>query len=153
MLVVAAAGFNIHHERLKKRDHPSKDRDRFTDADRQLKDLRKLRFLGSALWDEAPDSWRYGKIPNDQGTAEKWRAATRRLDEYDDSGPDSEPMQAGVVLDGLRNALAHGNIFTLGETNIQEMMFLSRVDQAFICEKCKSTIGQQDKEWEKSHPR
>lgn len=41
--------------------------------------------------------------------------------------------------------MAHGNIFTLGETNIQEMMFLSRVDQAFICEKCKSTIGQQDK--------
>jgi hypothetical protein len=46
MLVVAAAGINIPHERLKKSDHPSRDRDRFAEADRQFKDLRKSRFLG-----------------------------------------------------------------------------------------------------------
>lgn len=146
-LALAAAGFNIPHERLKKSDHPSGDKDRFEDAYRQLRDLRKSLFLGSELWDEAPGSWRYGKIPDDQGTAEMWKSATRGLDEYDDNGPDSKRIQAGVVLDSLRNALAHGNIFTLGESDIHEIMFLSRVDQAFVCAKCRATIGQQDKRY------
>jgi hypothetical protein len=144
MLVVAAAGINIPHERLKKSDHPSRDRDRFAEADRQFKDLRKSRFLGSALWEQAPGSWRYGRIPDDQGTADQWKSVTRRFDEYDGSVPDSKAIKTDAVLDGLRNALAHGNIFMFGDP-IVEIMFLSRVDQPFICEKCKSAIDQQDK--------
>lgn len=58
--------------------------------------------------------------------------------------PDSKAIKTDAVLDGLRNALAHGNIFMFGDP-IVEIMFLSRVDQPFICEKCKSAIDQQDK--------
>jgi hypothetical protein len=39
-------------------------------------------------------------------------AATRGFDEYNGSGTNTKIIKADVVLDGLRNALAHGNIFT-----------------------------------------
>jgi hypothetical protein len=145
MLVVASAGFNVPHERLKKSDHPSKDRHHFTIAERQLRDVRNSRFLGSVLWDQAPGSWRYGKILDDQGTLDQWKAATRGFDEYNGSGTNTKIIKADVVLDGLRNALAHGNIFTWGKRNIEMMMFLSRIDQPSICQKCGSKIDQIDK--------
>ena len=131
MLAIAAVGLNIPFERLRDDvSHVSKDRERYQAAANQLADLRKQRFLGSDLWGQEPGSWEYGEIPNGEGTAEEWKERTHSVCKSDGKVTgDSGLLTNDVVIRSLRNALAHGNIFTPGKEDIEDIIFLSKIHQ------------------------
>ena len=119
MLAVATAGFVIPFGRLREENHPARDRERFQQAAAKLDSILDARFLGSALWDNSPSSWVFAKEVEDEcQDLELWpELATPK--------PLSKDKLARSVLAHLRNALAHGNIFTHGKP-IDQLIFLSR---------------------------
>ncbi len=132
MLSIAATGFTIPFERLKdpygpNLPHPSGNSDdqRFEESKVGLDELYSKQFVGSALWSgKQPDAWYSGKVKRVDLVPEYWeeledgnlRALSRRNN-----------REVRSVLDHLRNALAHGNIYTMpGENNqIKRIIFVS----------------------------
>jgi hypothetical protein len=134
MLAIAAVGLNIPFERLRNDvSHISKDRERYEAAQNQLADLRVKKFIESDLWGKEPGSWKYGEIPNGEGTAEEWKNRTQSVCQSDGKvtgdGGLLGLLTNDVVIRSLRNALAHGNIFTPGEREIEDIVFLSKIHQ------------------------
>jgi len=122
MLSVASTGFVIPFERLRFKDesaHPSRDRERFREAARKLDETRELCFLDSALWGASPGSWVFAREVEDE---------QRELDSWPElQTPKSltKKKKTESTLKHLRNALAHGNIFTRGDP-IDRLVFLSK---------------------------
>lgn len=129
MLAVAAVGLNIPFERLREDgSHISKDRERYQVAADRLTELRKRRFLGSDLWGQDAGSWKYGEMPDGEGAVEEWKIRTHSACRTDGNVTgDGGLLTNDVVITSIRNALAHGNIFTPGEANIVDIVFLSKV--------------------------
>lgn len=118
MLAIATAGFVIPFERLSKEYHPTQDRERYQEAAAKLDAILNIRFLESDLWTEPPASWVYTKkVQDEQLELDFWPELKNPRPLKDN--------QAGSVLKHLRNALAHGNIFTRGNP-IDLLVFLSR---------------------------
>jgi len=130
MLAIAAVGLNIPFERLREdASHVSKDRESYQVAKTQLSDLRRRRFLGSDLWGPQPGSWRYGEIPNGEGTVEDWKHTCSPVCHTGGRVTgNGGPFTNDTVLRSLRNALAHGNIFTPGTEEIEDVVFLSKIN-------------------------
>jgi len=126
LLTIATSGLVVPFERLK----PNKegdlspffsDPDRHNSASKTLSELMSTKFLGSRLagststWiyfnrkvehDDMPDQWEDLRLPQQKISNQK---------------------TCGSVLKLLRNALAHGNIFSTG-IKINQLIFLSRLD-------------------------
>ena len=122
LLSITSAGLIIPHERLKLKGdipHPSGDRDRYMRAARQYEELLDKPFLSSPLWsDQGVSSWRKGKVRNVRsGGPDSW-------EELRSAKTVGSEVRACTVLSILRNALAHGNVFTQGR-RIQDIVFLS----------------------------
>lgn len=125
-IAIASCGLVIPMERLKSRKrgapHPSGDLDRYKSQADSLDTLMSEKFVGSALQKANLHSWHGGTlgIVSPLNDPDQWRALTnkKRLD-----GDKSVSDVMGV----LRNALAHGNIFTLGSPEIRDLVFLSEV--------------------------
>ncbi|MDY6911186.1 MAG: hypothetical protein SVM79_02350 [Chloroflexota bacterium] len=120
VLTLATSGLIVPYERLKAGStHPSSDRDTFVEAAQLLDDLEKKPFLGSELWDSDPGSWKHGKDVAITTTGVNVWA----LDGV--AKPVGPKKQSKSVISALRNALAHGNIFSLGDP-IDTLIFLAK---------------------------
>jgi hypothetical protein len=100
--------------------HPSWDWKRFEAAKSSMDDLVERTFLNSPLWpNSSANSWCFGNISNVSDTPDTWS-------ELSAPKPLSPNKKIRSVLTHLRNALAHGNIFTRGSTSIEQIILLSR---------------------------
>jgi len=116
-LVVAAAGFVVPFERLKpdgQYKHPSGDREMYPEIANQLTALLSHKFLGSSLHPELETTWQnYGKLKTIEGDPERWGLKEK-----------SFSKNVSGVVKTIRNAMAHGNLFTRGNP-IEEILFVS----------------------------
>lgn len=123
MLAIASTGINIPYERLKeprngRPDHPSNDRAKYTKAKDSFDKLLKEKFCGSVLWEINPGSWNFGALASIAGDPDVWP-------ELRINNPLPPNMTVEKVLNHLRNAMAHGCIFTQTGSPIKEIIFLS----------------------------
>jgi hypothetical protein len=119
-LMVASAGLVVPYERLKPDggfiDHLSGDNKRFADAAAKLKSLLNDPFMSSCLWNEASSTWHGGKLVSVAGDPDLWTGLRKRR-------PISKDKKVSTILNVIRNALAHGNIFTLNNP-IEAIIFI-----------------------------
>lgn len=128
MLCVAMPSIVVPLERLKgpsvetntqRLGHPSADWQTFEHAKSNLDHLFKQRFRGSRLWPN-PDStsWLFGPVSDVSSAPDSWV----ELVEPKHLGQDK---QVKAILNHLRNAIAHGNIFTRGNPEIEQIILLN----------------------------
>jgi len=104
--------------------HPFRDWERFEQAKSSLDDLFETPFIGSPIWPEtASGSWFFGELSDVLNGPDSWD----ELRKPKALGPDKK---AKTVLLHTRNALAHGNIFTRGNPEIEQIILLSRPEGA-----------------------
>jgi len=118
-LAIATPCLIVPYERLNSEDHPSKDRERFVEA-KKTWDVELRKKCGkSCLWRNSfEDTWRFKQLDEVSGDPDSWKLNN-----------ETEPITAKktkLVLSILRNALAHGNIWTTGDP-IETLVFVSRV--------------------------
>jgi len=123
LLGIATAGLIIPFERLRpptdNLTHPGKDRQNCQAATDEFERTLKLPFLGSSLWSGDPAAWTFAKdVEQIETEPDCW-------DELKNKKPLSKEKKIGSVTKHIRNALAHGNLFTIGNP-IQLIIFLSR---------------------------
>lgn len=126
LLTVASAAINIPYERLLapsqyRSSHPSGDYKNFVEAAQQFNQLLKSNFVGSRLYTiNITENWRLAKQESVTGTPDAWDRPFEKI---------SNRMEISFVLTIIRNALAHGNIFTKAEETprrkIQEIILVS----------------------------
>jgi hypothetical protein len=122
-LMVPSAGLVVPYERLKPDigwgDHPSGDHNTFADAAGKLESLLRQPFMFSRLCSEGNSTWRVGKLLSVTGDPDSWKGLQK-------SRPVSKDKTVGGILSVIRNALAHGNIWTLQDP-IEAIIFVKRV--------------------------
>jgi hypothetical protein len=122
-LMVASARLVVPYERFKSDtnwgDHPSGDRKTFADAAGKLESLLRQPFRSSCLWTETNSTWRVGKLLSVTGDPDSWGDLRKRQ-------PVSKDKTVGGIISVIRNALTHGNIWTLRDP-IEEIIFVKRV--------------------------
>jgi len=122
-LMVASAGFIVPYERLKPDNgwgnHPSGDGKRFYDAAAELKLVLDQPFLSSRFWTKTSSTWHVGRLASLTGEPDSWEGLRERK-------PISREKKVYTVLNVIRNALAHGNIWTQGNP-IESIIFVSAV--------------------------
>jgi hypothetical protein len=99
--------------------HPSGDREKFAKAAKGFDILLSERFLDSQLWDREPSSWCYGPLKTTKGDPDSWP-------ELRNPTPINPSEKVEAILGHIRNALAHGNIFTRGGSQIECLVLLSK---------------------------
>lgn len=115
-LIVASSGFVIPYERLKPM-HPSGDNNTYSNAACDLRKLLDQPFKGSPLWSDSFSSWTGGKLRSISGDPDSWEDLGKRK-------PFLPEKKVKTVLNIIRNALAHGNIFTF-KNPIEALIFIS----------------------------
>lgn len=123
LVSLATSGFIIPFERLKNHKHPSGDAEKFNDAKQQFNQLMKDKFVKSDLCKSGiVMEWKYiEEVPPE--LPGNW---AQEFPKWEDKfQPLRENMRNGEFLRYLRNALAHGNIFTDGDP-ITKIFFLSQ---------------------------
>jgi len=126
MFAIASAAITIPFERLKKSSdgtgHPSGDKKKYKEAAGKFANLCDQYFLSSCLWKDASKSWKTGQVKREDVTngPESWRNNSTSL---------TEDIKVKKVLTYIRNALAHGSIFTLPDSDdqIENIIFLSKI--------------------------
>ncbi len=123
MLSLASSGLIIPYERLKqsKTPHPSGDSEKYDNAREKLEILGKTTFLKSGFCMGNNSSWMIGKTSSISGDIEAWKFSK-------DLKSISAKKTFGSLIKVIRNALAHGNIFTKGNP-IEHIVFLSSVQK------------------------
>jgi hypothetical protein len=120
LLNVASSGLIVPYTRLSEDAHPARDADRFAEAKAKLDRVLDTALLNSELWNTTdPRSWRFGELRDLSGDPDAWHLDTLKLV--------SREKKARSIVKVLRNALAHGNIFTRGSPHIDTLVFLSRI--------------------------
>jgi hypothetical protein len=117
----AAASIVIPFERLRRECHPSKDASTHTGLKQAFDNILREKFLESRLGPEKPaHSWCSGRLSTVAGDPDAWPELRS-----------PEPLRPGTktrdMIFHLRNALAHGNIFTQGDP-IRRIIFLSETE-------------------------
>jgi hypothetical protein len=113
-LMMAAAAAFVPYERLRSsKEHPLRDRKRFPSAARNLDTALGKPFLKSPFHDGTTGSWSM--------------ARTRTAGPPFDLCPLAYDTQANQVFAIIRNALAHGNLWTRpgSDQHIRDITFLS----------------------------
>lgn len=120
-LMVASAGLVVPYERLKpdggEIDHPSGDNKKFSAAAEKLRGLLAESFLSSAVWGAPVSTWHSGKLKSVTGDPDSWDGLRKRQ-------PVQSEKTVRNVLRVIRNALAHGNIFTFRDP-IEAIIFIN----------------------------
>lgn len=119
MICIASAGFTIPFERIRQK-HPSENNCRYSEAAKRINELLKKNFLESRLAKGSKGSWHRGPLASHSGSPDNWPEI---------GSPDKIKNNEKVkeILFHLRNALAHGNIYTIGR-RIETIIFLSETD-------------------------
>ena len=126
MFAIASCAITIPFERLRKpsdgAEHPSGDKKKYEKAAGQFDNLCGKYFLGSCLWKDASKSWKTGQVKREDTAheTESWITDSKSL---------TKDMKVKEVLEHIRNALAHGSIFTLPDNidQIKNIIFLSKI--------------------------
>ena len=134
-LSMAASGFVVPFERLCPQEGtPYYDRCDYTKAASQFDRLCIKNFLSSELWKEDVGSWSFDELSSVAGDPDSWPEL------QEPRTPLNSCKTVRDILEHLRNALAHGNIFTFpkGVCSIKFIIFLSRQSRAssdfnFLC--------------------
>lgn len=104
--------------------HPSQDSKKFEKAKSQFDCLLKQPFRESILCLESESKpWYFGELSDESKDPDDWP----ELKKPNRLGTEKE---ASTVLKHIRNALAHGNIFTRGHPDIEQIIFLSKPTKA-----------------------
>jgi hypothetical protein len=116
LIMTAAAAFLVPFERLRggtSTEHPAQDRRLYPELAQHLDVALERPFVESPFRNGGPGSWSAGKNDNLEASTE-FKPLTKRT-------------PAAAVLAVIRNALAHGNLFTIGGQNspIEAVMFVS----------------------------
>jgi hypothetical protein len=120
LLSIAASGLIVPYARLSEAAHPSGDAARFEEAKNRLDQVLDAQFLSSKLHPGAePGAWRFGKLKELRGDPDAW--------DMDCLLPLTDKKKVRPLVKVLRNALAHGNVFTRGWPHIETLVFLSRI--------------------------
>ena len=99
--------------------HPSGDNERFAALAKRLEDLMADRFCGSSLCPNRENSWKVAKnVPLVDGDLDRWFPPQSLK-------PVSKDKAVSSMLVLIRNALAHGNVFTTGNP-IETLIFVQR---------------------------
>ena len=124
LLMAASASLLVPFERLKPdtqhHAHPFRDNARFADAAEKLQDLLTEKFVGSVLCPSTAASWQLAKdVLSVDGDVDSWlpKATLKPL---------SKDRIVSTILTLVRNALAHGNIYTTGDP-IKVLIFVKEV--------------------------
>lgn len=122
MFAIASAAITIPFARLREGEHPSWDKKNCQQAASKFANLCDQHFLGSRLWNDAVASWKTNQVKEEdvlQGPGD-WITNSTSL---------TQEIKVEEVLKCIRNALAHGNIFTLPDDNdeIERIIFLSKI--------------------------
>jgi len=137
LLMVASSAINIPFDRLRpvpenSMPHPSGDSEKYSKAVQQFEQLWNLNFVGSCLCpDNEMEYWKIAELKDIQSDPDGWRA------EYDGINKEKKVKS---ILKIIRNALAHGNLYTKGPKIIEEILFISTLNKSEICDKCKRPI-------------
>ncbi len=118
MLSIASSGLIVPMERLGP-NHPSLDKDAFSDTTTAINTLLGMRFVESPLALSSDASWQYG-----QGKLDAWGSDP---DGWSRAAMTSQDVRQ--ILSVIRNALAHGNIYTKSvgaDKQIGEIVFASK---------------------------
>jgi hypothetical protein len=123
LLMVASAAFLVPYERLRpdnhRSPHPSGDNERFASLAKRLEDLMADKFCGSSLCPNRENSWKVAKdVPRVDGDLDGWFPPQSLK-------PVSKDKAVSSMLVLIRNALAHGNVFTTGNP-IETLIFVQR---------------------------
>lgn len=119
MLAVTSAGLIVPYERMAAPNgHPSGDRAQFHNTATALARLLRERFGATSLVGDGPGAWRVGRSDSLQGEPDHWQG-------FGQDKP-ADGKEAGTILRTIRNALAHGNIWTWGDP-IRELVFAREV--------------------------
>ena len=118
LLAIAGSGLLIPYARLTESNHPSKDSSRFESAKDSINAVLQSKFVGSPLRPKSdPGSWKAGSLNDITDSPDSW--------DWSSIKPISKDKTVSPLLKILRNALAHENIFTLGSTRIESIVFVS----------------------------
>lgn len=127
LLCIATTSICVPYDRLKPPSpvfgpHPSGDRDQFDDAAKKFDDLCEISFLQSPLSSHESSSWKFGSLSSADGGPGSW-------EELQDATSVSEETTCKDLLEVIRNALAHGNVWTMGDP-ISEIVLVSKPKKA-----------------------
>lgn len=122
MFAIAAAAIAIPFSRLSEKEHPSPDKKKYEQAVGKFTNLCDQCFLASCLWKDKDEarSWKSGQVPKKDVNEDPqyWMSNSVSL---------KEDIKVVEVLKIIRNALAHGSIFTLPANEpIENIIFLSK---------------------------
>jgi hypothetical protein len=119
MLAVASTGLIVPYERLvAPQEHPIEDRTSFGETATALSKLLSERFGATSLAVGGPLAWRVVKVGSLRGEPDHWQGFT--------DAKSANNKQAGTILCTIRNALAHGNIWTR-DNPIRELVFAREI--------------------------
>lgn len=117
LIMVASTGFIVPMERLDP-THPAGDSERFKATSSALQKVMASPFIGSPFFanDHAP--WQHGQVDTFGDGPDSWSGASVL--------PNQKPVS--YVLAIIRNALAHGNLFTRGDPIRDLVLFSEKRD-------------------------
>lgn len=127
LIMTASAGFIFPYERLRPREngreHIANDKEKYPVAAKSVKNLLNKKFINSKIFKNSEKTWIYGKFKkNNRESINDWREVFegKHLDEN---------LQAIAIINTIRNALAHGSIYTLNESEnqIDTIIFISEI--------------------------
>ncbi len=118
-LMAASSAFVVPLERLDTR-HFLKDASRYSHVAEELSKKLSKPFLSSIFFEQRQHSWSYELIGTEivQSEIDSWE--TLKNPKLMDENKDTRS-----VLKNIRNALSHGNIHTLGQRDIEKIVFIS----------------------------
>ena len=123
LLMVASAAFVVPYERLGlhkgRPPHPAGDNKRYAELAKRLEDLKADKFCSSSLCPNSENSWKLAKdVDRVDGDLDGWFLPKLMK-------PVSKDKTVSSMLTLIRNALAHGNMFTTGSP-IETLIFVQR---------------------------
>ncbi|MBN1796006.1 MAG: hypothetical protein JW804_04975 [Sedimentisphaerales bacterium] len=127
MFAIASASITIPFARLRDNNHPSGDKmnGHYGKAVSKFNKLCGKYFLKSRLWNVDLESWQMGEVKKENlwQDTDQWK---------NNAHPLSKDVKVKKVLSIVRNALAHGSIFTYPrkqnpEDQIEHIIFLSKI--------------------------
>jgi hypothetical protein len=131
ILIVASAGLVIPFERLRPREinkeHPIGDREKYPDDAREIDNLMSEKILTSNLG-KGVENWEHGITASISNPPDTWLEMGKRK-------TISHDKTVGGVIKTIRNALSHGNIYTLRDP-IEHIVFAEKNGDkkySFIC--------------------
>lgn len=128
MLMAASAGIVMPYERLKEAGAfgAHQDRSLFPDASSRLDQLLSGDFIDSDLCEGGMNSWGLGTLDSIDGELDQWP----QLQENPSLPPYTD---CGEIVRTIRNALAHGNVYTRAGAagQIREIVFICKCGKRF----------------------